>query len=212
MSVPPVSAICDVLALWGIDGWLSPPLVPIVAAATPIVGGVRIVTIEIGESGPGMSPIYDFLSNDLSGMFVVMAGAYPLPGAVFGEILGRAANQQGCFGALVDGGVRDRPALSELAMPVYAINERVAGPNGVAHVVGIDVAAYVGATLIDPRDHIVVDATGCVRIPFGQDQAVLAAAQRYAAAEDLVAASIAEGEPLGSAYRHKKHIVEELRR
>lgn len=216
-DVPAVSAIADVLALWGHDGWLSPPLVPVVASSAPIIGRARTIGVTVGATGPGMTPIYELLSNDLKGRIVVIAGAHRLPGAVFGEILGRAAQQCGAAGVLVDGGVRDRPDMADLGLPVYARDERVVGPNGLAHVtsfgqvVAIDTTVGVTTTVSD-ADHVVIDATGCVRIAatVGLD-AVLDAARRYAAAEELVSSLMAEGESLRTAYRHKKAVVDELK-
>jgi len=215
--IPPVSAIADVLALWGHDGWLTPPLAPVVPAAEPIIGRVQTVSVTAGATGPGLVPIYDVLSNDLADRFVVIAGAAPVPGAMFGEILALAAHGCGALGVLVEGSVRDQPAMTALGMPVYAVDQCVVGPNGHAHVVAVGQPVTItngnGAdTTIDVDDHIVVDATGCVRITSALLADVLDAATRYAAAEDLVVAAIGEGQPLASAYHHKKSIVDELRR
>ncbi len=212
VTLAPVSAIADVLALWNEDGWLTPPLHPVVPATAPIVGRVLTITISTGKTGPGFAPIYDVLSNDLSGRVVLLAGAHAVPGAVWGEILTRAALQQGASAVLVDGWVRDRPATTALGMPIYASGEHVVGPNGLAHATAVQSQVMVGTTTIDPDDLIVLDATGCVRLRAATADAVLQAAQRYAAAEDLVVKALNEGEPLARAYRHKKTITDELRR
>ncbi len=211
-TIPPVSAIADVLALWGHHGWLSPPLSPMVAAPQPVIGSVCTITVRTGQHGPGLTGIYDALSADLTGRFVVIAGAQPVPGAVFGEIMALAAHGRGALGALVDGSVRDVPALAELGMPVYGVDQCVVGPNGQAHVSSVAQAVIIEGTSIDLADQIVVDAGGCVRISAALVDDVLDAAGRYAAAEDLVADALRQGEPLSSAYRHKKSIVDELRR
>ena len=65
---------------------------------------------------------------------------------------------------------------------------------------------------IAPDDHIVADATGVVRVRGAELDDVLAAASRYAAAEEEVVQAIRDGEPLTSAYRYKKAVVDELRR
>ena len=87
----------------------------------------------------------------------------------------------------------------------------VGGPNGRAHVVGVDVEACVGGVVIDPDDHVVADATGCVRIRAARLGEVLGAARRYAAAEQQANDALTAGEPLSSAYRFKKSAVDELR-
>lgn len=218
---PPVSAIADVLALWGRDGWLTPPLQSIIGTATSVSGQALTISITIADSGPGLSQIYDVLSSDLSDKVLVLAGAADLQGAVWGEILTAAALQCGASAVLVDGWVRDRQQMATLGLPVYARGERVVGPGPTAHIVSVGTEVALGhdrgsATIIANDDLVVVDASGCVRVPAASAEQVLEAAQRYSAAEDLVASAIAEGEPLASAYRHKKAIVtalvEEFRR
>ncbi len=211
-ALAPVSAIADVLALWDEDGWLTPPLRPIVPTTASIIGRVLTITVGAGKSGPGFAPIYDVLSTDLTGRVLLLAGADAVPGAVWGEILTRAALQQGASAVLVEGWVRDRPAISTLAMPIYACGEHIVGPSSLAHITGVETAVTVKETTVDPDDLIVIDATGCVRLRSATAEAVLQAAQRYADAEDLVVKALIEGEPLARAYRHKKTITDELRR
>ena len=215
-QLAPVSAIADVLALWNQDGWLTPPLQPVVAASAPIAGRALTITVVAGPTGPGFSQIYDVLSDDLTGRVLLLAGAAAVPGAVWGEILTRAALQQGASAVLVEGWVRDLPAINDLGLPIYANGERVVGPSGLAHITAIDTPITIhsngNATLVASGDVIVVDSTGCVRVPAAEAGAVLQAANKYAAAEDLVVKALNEGEPLARAYRHKKSITDELRR
>jgi 4-hydroxy-4-methyl-2-oxoglutarate aldolase len=211
-TLPPVSAIADVLALWGLDGWLSPPLAPVVPASGSLVGKVRTMTMSCGDEGPGLAPLYDVLSDDLTDRFVIIAGAASVPGGVFGEILACAAQQRGALGALVDGSVRDRTALLQIGLPVYATDERVVGPNGRAHITAVDHPVAIGDTTVDADDLLVVDAAGCVRLAAAVAREVLDAACRYADAEDRVVEAMREGSTLATAYLHKKTIVDELRR
>lgn len=211
-TIPPVSAIADVLALWGHDGWLTPPLFPVVPSSSPVVGKVCTVAITAGARGAGLTGIYDVLSGDLMDRIVVIAGAQAVPGAVFGEIMARAAQQRGALGVLVDGSVRDQPDLIDIGLPVYAVDQCVVGPNGQAHIESVGADISIDGTSVGIEDCIVVDATGCVRIAAALIDQVLQAASRYATAEDLVATAVGQGEPLSSAYRHKKSIVDELRR
>ena len=211
-TVAPVSAISDVLALWNEDGWLTPPLHPVVASPAPIVGRALTISVGAGTAGPGFAPIYDVLSRDLTGRVLVLAGAAAVPGAVWGEILTRAALQQGAAAVLVDGWVRDRPVVAALGLPIYACGEHVVGPSGLAHVTAVETPVTLNGVVVAPSDLIVVDETGCVRVRAGDGDAVLQAAQRYAVAEDLVVKALVEGEPLAKAYRHKKAITDELRR
>ena len=209
-TVAPVSAIADVLALWGTSGWLTPPLRAVVPAATPTVGRVRTITIEVAPEGVGMSKIYDALSSDLSDQFVVVAGASGLEGAMWGEILSLAAQSSGAVGALIDGAVRDRPEIESIGFATYGRDERVVGPYGTAHVIALDEPVTIAGVGIDPDDHIVADATGAIRVRGADLDDVLSAAAMYAAAEERVVEALRHGEPLTSAYRYKKDVVDEL--
>ncbi len=207
---PPVSAIADVLALWGLDGWLTPPLLPVVPAPVSVSGRALTVQLVHDESGPGLSPIYDVLSSDLRGRVVVLAGARAVPGAVFGEILAGAARQQGATGVLVDGWVRDRADMVTIGLPVLAAGERLVGPNGAAHLMSVGEPVSVDGVAVQTDDVIVIDPAGCVRVRADLADQVLDAATRYAAAEMLVARSLASGEPLADAYRHKRALLAEI--
>lgn len=210
-SIPPVTAVADVLALWKLDGWLTPPLLPFVSPDSPVIGSVRTVAIEPGLT-TGLGDLYDLLSHDLAGTVVVMAGGYLVQGCMWGEILSTAAMSRGAAGILVDGSVRDLTAVGDVGLPLYARAQGVVGPAGNAHVVGVDEAVAVQGVDVIAGDAVVLDATGCVRIPSTVTDEVLDAARRYAAAEEDVVRSLAAGVPLTRAYLAKKSVVAELGR
>lgn len=211
-DIPPVSAIADVLKLWGRDGWLTPPLKAVVSSSMPVMGTATTISILAGESGPGLAPVYSLLSRSLSDRFVVVAGASAVDGAVWGEIMSAAASGQGAAGALVDGCVRDAGEMEQIGLPVYATAGCVVGPNGTAHAVAVDDDVVIGGVVIAAGDTLVADETGCVRIPQAHVDEVLGAARAYAAAEAQVVQALRAGEPLTTAYLHKKTTVDELRR
>jgi regulator of RNase E activity RraA len=210
MRVPPVSAIADVLALWDLDGWLTPPLMPFVVPTEPVIGTVRTIEMEHGATGQGFGDLYDLLSHDLSGAVVVVGGAFMVAGSVWGEILSTAAAGKGAAGVLVDGSVRDLDEASRIGLPLYARSNGVVGPAGRAHVVAVDEAVSVQGVDLIVGDVVVLDSSGCVRIPQTMQHDVLDAARRYAAAEEKVLREVESGVPLTRAYLAKKAIVTEL--
>ncbi len=210
-DVPGASAVADVLDLWGERGCLTPPLQPVVAPAGAVVAPVVTVQIEAAPSGAGYGAMYDLLSSDLTGAFVVVAGATAVAGAVWGELLTLAAAQRGAVGVCVDGWVRDRADLERIGLPVYASGFHVAGPAGAAQVVATGGRVSIGGVEVGTGDHVLADGSGCVRIPAAALEAVLTAGRTYAAAEARVAAALLAGEPLREAYRHKRVMLDELR-
>jgi 4-hydroxy-4-methyl-2-oxoglutarate aldolase len=211
-ALPPVSAMADVLALWGHDGWLTPPLTTVVAPTVVCAGRARTVRLVAGDEGPGFMPLYELLSSDLRGDVVVVADAHLAPGAVWGEILALAAANAGATAVLVDGAVRDVDDMRSIGVPVYAAALQVVGPAGKAHVVAIDDPVTLGSVVVAAGDVVVADASGCLRIGSDAYGDVLDAARRYADGESQVVAALRAGEPLTSAYIHKSQVVKELRR
>lgn len=208
---PPVSALADVAALLGSDGWLTPPLQPMVRGAAPAIGRVRTISMAVSDAGPGLGPMYELLSEDLTDCVVVLAGVASLGGAMWGEILSTAAHRGGAVGVLVDGWVRDRAVMNEVGMPVFGRGERVVGPAGRAHVVAVDVAVHVDGVRISTEDAIAVDGSGCMRLHAAREWELIDAARRYAAAEDEVLAALRDGVVLRDAYRLKQRVVAEIR-
>lgn len=214
--VPPASAVADVLALAGADGWLTPPLNPIVPAPTPLAGRARTVQLAaraqpgVAVRGRGLAPLRELLSGDLAGCVVVVAGADDARGAVWGEILSTAAAAHGVVAVVVDGAVRDRPAMTGVGLPVYASSERVVGPAPDVQITAVDEPVKVVDVSIHAGDTIVVDGSGCVRVPAEHADVIVARAIRYAAAEDAVLAALRDGSPLTDAYRYKKAVVDDL--
>lgn len=210
--LPSASAIADVLALRGADGWLTPPLQPRVPAAAVARGAALTIRLEHRSSGADFSPMYEVLSSPMEGRVLVVAGATAIHGAVWGEILSIAAVRSGAVGVLVDGMVRDLGAVSDLGLPLYSTSTGVVGPYGTAHVVATNGSVDIGGVSVDDGDEIVLDASGCVRLPAATAAAVRDDALAYEDAEAELMAAMQRGEPLSSAYTYKATLVARLRR
>jgi 4-hydroxy-4-methyl-2-oxoglutarate aldolase len=209
-DLPPVSAIADLLAMRSLGGWLTPPLHPVVAPPGVVAGRAITVSLRAEPSGRGLGEVQDLLSTDLTGAVLVLAGAASVGGAVWGEILSRAARGAGALAVLVDGAVRDQPAMAAEGLPVFAASRAVVGPAGRVSVRAIGVDVTIGGFSITPGDLIVADATGVVRVPEARADDVLADARSYAEGEDDVLAHLAAGQRLVEAYRAKQVVVDRL--
>ena len=209
-DVPPVTAVADVLALWGHDGWLTPPLTARVAADAPRLGRARTVHLASGATGTGLADVYELLSSGLDGDVLVI-GASDAPGAVWGEILATAATGAGAAGVLVHGAVRDVSAMRSVALPTYSAAVAVVGPNGGAYVQHVGQSLPIGDTTVAEEDVIVMDGEGCVRIPAAIATDVLDAARQYAEAEEQVLDALRSGTPMRDAYVHKRETLDRLR-
>ncbi len=219
--VPPVAAIADVLALIGRSGWLTPPLQPIVRCSVPTSAIARTFRLEMGNEGPGLTPLFEALSSDLSGCCLLL-DAQRVNGAVWGEILATAAHNCGATVVLVAGSVRDKVQVSQIGIPLYAMREIVVGPAGRAHVQEIGGSITISAsfsgtvseqtinTTVNSGDTVVCDESGCVAIPVAVSEHILDAARRYAQAELETVRSLLQRDPLTLAYLHKKKFVQSI--
>ncbi len=84
--------------------------------------------------------------------------------AVLGDLICAKAQHRGIAGFIVDGLVRDMPAVDELDFPVYARGTTAVGPlhRGPGE---INYPISCGGVVINPGDVIVADAAGVVVVP-----------------------------------------------
>ncbi|GGL00712.1 hypothetical protein Sme01_40650 [Sphaerisporangium melleum] len=206
--VPPTTAIADVLQLRGQTGWLSPPLRP-VHRTQGLMGKPRTVRLAPGPGEHGLQPLRAVLDECLDGRVIVVAGAQAAAGAVWDEILTRAALARGVRGLLVEGGVRDVNAHRDLGLPVWALYEATAGPGPDVHVAAVGGPVEIGGVTVDESSTIVMDAAGVVAL---DSTDVFPDCYMYADAEENVVAALREGATLAEANRYREDMVAKLRR
>ncbi|WP_214411498.1 hypothetical protein [Sphaerisporangium fuscum] len=206
--VPPTTAIADVLQLRGLTGWLSPPLRAI-HRSLGLLGKARTVQLAPGPGEHGLDPLHALMDEDLEGRVIVVAGAQAAAGAVWDEILTRAALARGAAGLLVEGGVRDVNAFRDLGLPVWALYEATAGPGPDVHVASVGQPVEIAGVLVDESTSIVMDGSGVVALPSTE---VFADSYMYADAEEDVVSALRDGASLAEAHRFKDDMVAKLRR
>lgn len=202
--LPPTTTLADVLLMHGMPGALTPPLRTMFAPQGGVCG--RAVTVQMAPGGVdgGFDQLYALLSEDLGDSVLVIAGMDGVPGAVWGQILSRAARRRGAVAVLVDGAVRDVSLLESEGLAVWAASEHTAGAPGQAHVVATRGTVRVGDVSIDDQDLVVADPAGAVRLPAAHAETLLGCARELAEAEERVLEDLAAGLRLNQAYHHKK--------
>jgi 4-hydroxy-4-methyl-2-oxoglutarate aldolase len=202
--LPPTTTLADVLLMHGTAGALTPPLRSMCPPQRALCGRAVTVQMAPGAVDGGFDPLYALLSEDLDDCVLVVAGMGGVAGAVWGQILSRAARRRGALAALVDGAVRDVSVLDAERLAVWAASEHTAGAPGQAHVVATRATVRVGDVSIDDQDLVVADTAGAVRLPAAQAEMLLGCARELAAAEERVLEDLASGLRLNDAYHHKK--------
>ena len=123
------------------------------------------------------------------GEIVVVDAGGELAAAQCGDLIALAAQRRGAAGLVVNGPIRDRSAIAELAFPVFHRGTSTASPA--KEEPGELRVPVLG---IEPGDLVVADADGVVAVPARDADAVLTAAEALAAREDELRARIRAGE------------------
>ncbi|CAI3794193.1 RraA family protein [Pseudarthrobacter sp. MM222] len=92
--------------------------------------------------------------------------------AVFGDLLAEICLAKGIAGVIIDGLTRDRAAIKELGLPVWARGVSPAGPAKYGPG-AVSVPVACGGTVVNPGDLITADDDGVAVIPIERAQSVL---------------------------------------
>lgn len=115
----------------------------------------------------------------------------------WGGLLSRGAIARGVAGVIVDGAVRDVDEATEIGFPVYARAGVPVTARGRVAEHAFDTAVTFAGVAVAPGDWVLADASGVVFVPAARLGEVLAVAERIFAREQLMAADIAAGRPIG---------------
>ncbi|MEU5398980.1 RraA family protein [Streptomyces sp. NPDC005963] len=210
--LPASAALADVLQLHGRRGWLTPPLRPFQRGpGQAVLGAARTIRMASGPGSHGLGPLRALLGENLAGQVLVIAGADCVPGAVWGEILTTAALARGAVGALVEGNVRDVPALERLALRIWASAEATSGPGTGVHVAEVGGAVEIGGVRVAEGDPVLLDDGGAIALSPDSAPTLLADAADYHQAEERVLEALVSGLMLPRAYAPKAQVVTRLR-
>jgi len=104
-------------------------------------------------------------------VLVVDAGASPM-NAILGDVICMKAKHRGIAGFIIDGFIRDLPAIMKLDFPVFARGSNAIGPlhSGPGE---INYPICCGGVVVNPGDIVVADASGVIVIPIGISSVLL---------------------------------------
>ena len=163
-----------------------------------IVPGLRLVgPAHTVKCYPGsIITVHKALLEASPGEVIVVDGEGDERGALFGELMALQARANGIAGIVVDGPVRDRAALLDIGLPIFAtgINPRVGSNRRVGET---QIPIQCGRVVVRPGDYILADDSGIVVVPFDQIAATVEATEAVAAKEASVREAIANGQQLG---------------
>jgi RraA family protein len=128
------------------------------------------------------------------GDVIVVDAAGAMTTAVLGDLVSTKARHRGIAGFVVDGLVRDIPAIRRLGdFPVFAKGVTPIGPlhRGPGE---INYPVSVGGVVVNPGDLVVGDLNGVVVVPRDGAAALLARLRERSASEAAYVAAVARGE------------------
>lgn len=148
------------------------------AAIKPIAAGMRLrgqartVNAMAGDNGI----IHAAIPYVRRGEVLVVNGMGVEDVAIWGEVMTRAAQEQGIAGIVLDGAVRDVADLREMGFPVFC---RTAVPRGPHKGFGgtIDGPVACAGVTVSPGDLVIGDDDGVAVVPLDQVRNVQAAAR-----------------------------------
>ena len=112
--------------------------------------------------------------------------------AVLGDIICTKAKHRGIAGFVVDGLVRDMPAIKELDIPIFARGTTAIGPlhRGPGE---INYPIACGGTVVNPGDLLVGDQSGIVVIPNESAEIILIRLEAHRASQESYLADVQRG-------------------
>lgn len=147
----------------------------------------------------------EMLEQVVPNCIVIMAAKADRSAAHWGEITALAARNNGCLGAVVDGGTRDTEQLLEYGFPTYARFRSPVASTGRWNVTAWQVPVLIEDVMINPGDYILGDLDGVVAIPRDLAETVLVLAEEKVAKEKGMRRALAAGTTITEVFKKFGH-------
>ena len=131
---------------------------------------------------------------------LIAAAAGSMHSGIWGELLSTAASNQGCVGAIVDGGIRDVRKMKEMGFAVYARGTCIYDSQNRQRVVDINVPVEIDGVNFAPGDLVFADDDGVVVVPQEIEETAIKNAWEKVHAENITRDAIRDGMKATEAY------------
>ena len=189
-------AVSDALDKLGLPG----AVVGVGALTGPARIAGRVVTSKLGAPLPGLPKRHlgagAIMAAEPGDIIVVEhRGRHDVSG--WGGLLSRGAVRQGVAAVLVDGACRDVDESRTLGLPVFARAAVPVTARGRIAEHSFQEPITFGSVAVKPGDLVIADGSGIVFVDQARATEIISAAEDIFAREQLMAAAIDRGEPIG---------------
>lgn len=162
----------------------------------------RAITLKLGVGSPQAGPAKHLGATAVeiggSDDIIVIEQRSGVEAGSWGGLLSMGAKVKGIAGVVSHGPVRDIDQAIEMGFPVFASATTSRTARGRIVEIATNVPVSIGEVMVAPGDYVVADRSAVIFIsPIDIDR-VLAAAERIAAKEDVMAKEILAGTPIGT--------------
>jgi 4-hydroxy-4-methyl-2-oxoglutarate aldolase len=188
--------LSDALDALGLPGAIK-GIVPI-SAGRPIAGRVVTVKLVAGEAPASATRHLCTCAVEAAGPndLILVEQKSGVDAAGWGGILSRAALKRGIAGTIVDGPARDVEESERIGYTVFARSTTARTARGRIHEADFQIKISFGDGEASPGDYVAADRSGCVLIPQGNVQEVLARAEAIMRRSENMAAAVEAGQPV----------------
>lgn len=159
-----------------------------------------VVTVKLGAPLEGLPKRHlgaGAVMASQAGDIIVVEHRGRLDVSGWGGLLSRGAVKKGVAAVIVDGACRDLDEGVEFGLPVYARAAVPVTARGRVAEHSFNTPITVAGVAVAPGDLVLADGSGVVFVPAAKAETVIAAAEDIYAREQLMAAAIERGDPIG---------------
>ena len=159
----------------------------------------RAFTVLYAPAAKPAGTVGDYIDRVQPGEVVVLDNAGRDDCTVWGDILTELASIKGIAGTVIDGICRDSAVCVDLGYPVFSCGAWMRTGKDRVQVEAEQVPVTVGGARVAPGDILRGDRDGVVVIPRAHEEAVLAAAEAIARAEEGIRDAVRAGQSITEA-------------